>query len=436
MKTPIDDFVKKYADSGAVRLHMPGHKGMGETERLDITEIGGADSLYHAEGIIAESEANATQLFGAPTFYSTEGSSQCIRAMLYLAALDAARAGKKPRIAAGRNAHSTFVSAVALLDIDVDWLMPEGGDSYLSCPITPDFVEQYLEQNAPSALYITSPDYLGNTVDIGGIARACHSHGVLLLVDNAHGAYLKFLSPSRHPMDAGADMCCDSAHKTLPTLTGGAYLHVREGFAGEAKQALSLFGSTSPSYLILASLDRTNRYLSEGYVRRLAMFCAKIAAFRALLAKRGLELWGDEPLKLTIAPRSYGYTGRELADILCALDLVPEFSDPDCVVLMLSPDQDTTALEAVLKSLPRREGKKAAAPKVCDLPQRVMTPRQAIMSPSELLPAVECVGRVAAALTVGCPPAVPVVVSGERVDACHIPVLEYYGIRHLRVVKE
>ena len=127
---------------------------------------------------------------------------------------------------------------------------------------------------------------------------------------------------------------------------------------------------------------------------------------------------------------------RELADLLCGLGLVPEFSDPDCVVLMLSPDQDTTALEAVLLNLPRREGKNAAAPKVCDLPQRVMTPRQAIMSPSELLPAVECVGRVAAALTVGCPPAVPIVVSGERVDACHIPVLEYYGIRHLRVVKE
>ena len=435
MRTPIDDFVRKYADSGVTRLHMPGHKGLGETERLDITEIGGADSLYHAEGIIAQSEANASRLFGAPTFYSTEGSSQCIRAMLYLAALDAARAGKKPRIAAGRNAHSTFVSAVALLDIDVDWLMPEGGDSYLSCPITPDFVEQYLEQNAPTALYITSPDYLGNTVDIGGIARACHSRGVLLLVDNAHGAYLRFLPLSRHPMDLGADMCCDSAHKTLPTLTGGAYLHVREPFAPDAKAALALFGSTSPSYLILASLDRTNRYLFEGYSSRLAEFCHKAEALKQRLINIGMELWGDEPLKLTLAPRGFGYTGAELVAYLEARGFVPEHCDPDCVVLMLSPEMKTDGLEAALTALPRREGINTPAPRLAGLPRAVMTPRQAVMSPSEQLPVRECVGRVAAALTVGCPPAVPVVVSGERVEESHVAVMEYYGIRQLRVVK-
>lgn len=435
MRTPIDDFVKKYADSGVTRLHMPGHKGLGETERLDITEIGGADSLYHADGIIAESEANASQLFGVPTFYSTEGSSQCIRAMLYLAALDAAKKGKKPLIAVGRNAHSTFVSAVALLDLAVDWLLPEGEHSYLSCPLTAAQVESYLEHNHPTALYLTSPDYLGNTVDVHGIAEVCHRHEVLLLVDNAHGAYLRFLPYSRHPMDAGADMCCDSAHKTLPTLTGGAYLHVREAFAPEAKQALALFGSTSPSYLILASLDRTNRYLSEGYARRLAMFCAKMAEIRARLTKRGLELWGDEPLKLTIAPRSYGYTGVELGEYLEERGFVPEFCDPDCTVLMLSPQVETDGLEAALTALPRREGINAPAPRLAGLPKAVMTPRQAIMSPSELLPARECVGRVAAALTVGCPPAVPVVVSGEMVEECHVAVLEYYGIEFLRVVK-
>ena len=435
MKTPIDDFVKKYADSGVTRLHMPGHKGLGRQERLDITEIGGADSLYHAEGIIAESEANASRIFGAPTFYSTEGSSQCIRAMLYLAVLHAAKKGRIPRVAAGRNAHSTFLSAVALLDIEVDWLLPEGEHSYLSCPLTAEQAELYLAQSRPTALYLTTPDYLGNTVDVRGIGEVCRRHGVLLLVDNAHGAYLRFLSPSRHPMDLGADMCCDSAHKTLPTLTGGAYLHVREQFVPEAKQALAMFGSTSPSYIILASLDRTNRYIAEGYSPRLAEFCDKVAHIRAGLQARGLETWGDEPIKLTIAPRSYGYTGEDLGAYLVERGFVPEFCDPDCIVLMLSPEVETEGLEAALAALPRRDSVNTPAPKLGTLPPGVMTPRQAVLSPSELLPVRECVGRVVAALTVGCPPAVPIVVSGERVEECHVAALEYYGVKFLRVVK-
>ena len=116
MNTPICDFVRGYAASGISRLHMPGHKGASVlgVEHLDITEIQGADSLYEAEGIIAESERNASALFGANTFYSTEGSSQCIRAMLYLALLHARERGVlRPHIAAGRNAHKTLLSAVA-----------------------------------------------------------------------------------------------------------------------------------------------------------------------------------------------------------------------------------------------------------------------------------------------------------------------------------
>ena len=117
MKTPICDFVKAYKEQKALRLHMPGHKGreLLGMEGLDLTEIAGADSLYEADGIIRESEDNASRLFGCPTFYSTEGSSQCIRAMLYLACLQAKASGRKPVIAAGRNAHRTFLTA---------WMIP------------------------------------------------------------------------------------------------------------------------------------------------------------------------------------------------------------------------------------------------------------------------------------------------------------------------
>ena len=203
METPICDFARKYAESEAIRLHMPGHKGKNllGLEALDITEIDGADSLYEADGIIRQSEENASELFGCPTFYSTEGSSQCIRAMLYLAVLHAREQGKRPVIAAGRNAHKTFLTGAALLDLDVRWLYPKEVGSYLSCDLTAQDVEAVLEGEKPTAVYLTSPDYLGNVADIAGIAEVCHRHGALLLVDNAHGAYLRFLTPSRHPMD-------------------------------------------------------------------------------------------------------------------------------------------------------------------------------------------------------------------------------------------
>ena len=176
---------------------MPGHKGNAflGIEHLDITEIQGADSLYEAEDIIAKSEANASALFGCRTFYSTEGSSQCIRAMLYLLSIYAKQQGRKTLVAAGRNAHKAFLTAAALVDVDVRWLYPSNPVSYLSCDLTPEELEEYLQnaQEKPVAVYLTSPDYLGMVADIGSIAEVCHRHGVLLAVDNAHGAYLRFL---------------------------------------------------------------------------------------------------------------------------------------------------------------------------------------------------------------------------------------------------
>ena len=208
MNTPIQDFLRSYAGSAAVRFHMPGHKGRGPLgcENWDITEIAGADSLYEANGIIAESEANATALFGSGrTLYSTEGSSQCIRAMLYLARLTCP---EKPRpvILAARNVHKAFLYAAAALDLAVSWLWPESDtDSLCACPVTPAGLKAALEgmDAPPAAVYVTSPDYLGNRLDIAALADVCHSRGVLLLVDNAHGAYLRFLPADSHPITLG-----------------------------------------------------------------------------------------------------------------------------------------------------------------------------------------------------------------------------------------
>ena len=440
MNTPICSFLEKYAQNDNLRLHMPGHKGKGDgCERFDLTEVSGADSLYEASGIIKESEDNASALFGAHTFYSTEGSSLSIRAMLYLATL--MKKGERALILAGRNAHKVFVSAEALLDFDVEWMC--GGESYLSCNPSAEELANKLDSMSvkPTAVYITSPDYLGNTSDIGALAEVCHRRGVLLLVDNAHGAYLAFTKPSRHPIALGADMCADSAHKTLPCLTGAGYLHVSSSMPKEilarVKGAMALFGSTSPSYLILASLDRANAYIEDGYADKLDRFTKKLDAMKKRLEAHGFTLVGNEPMKLTIAPKSYGYTGYELAKYLEENGIVCEFCDPDYLVLMPTPeitDGEIEMLERVLTTLPKKE-EITVAPPTLSLPERAMTPREAMMSSAEEISIDEANGRILSAVTVGCPPAVPIVVSGEIINNEAIEAFRYYGIDSCSVVK-
>ena len=444
MKTPICDFVGKYASSNSLRLHMPGHKGASflGVEKLDITEIQGADSLYEASGIIAESEANASEIFGCKTYYSTEGSSQCIRAMLYLAMLSAKKDGKKPMIAVGRNAHKTFHSAVALLDLEVEWIYPQKIESYLSCSLNGEDIRAFLSkaEEKPTAIYLTSPDYLGKICDIESISKICKEEGILLLVDNAHGAYLKFLPQSKHPIDLGADICCDSAHKTLPVLTGGAYLHISNDIYNELsdsiKNSLALFGSTSPSYLILQSLDRANVYL-ESYKDRLCDFISKVDSLKKRLENNGYTLYGEESVKITIQTKSYGYFGYEFAEILLKKGIVCEFSDADFVVMMLTPensDEDLLALEKALLGIERRSAMLEKAP-TFHKPTRALSVREAMLSLSEYLSLDDCEGRVAAMSTVGCPPAVPIVVSGEIIDKETIACMKYYGIDRCNVVK-
>ena len=444
MDTPICDFVREYAGRDDLRLHMPGHKGTSflGMEHLDITEIDGADSLYEARGIIARSEANAGKLFGCKTLYSTEGSSQCIRAMLYLVQLHARQKGLKPRIAAGRNAHKTFLTAAALLDLDVDWLYPKENTGYLSCCLTAEDISSYLDkaEEKPTAVYLTNPDYLGNLVDIESIAEVCHEKSVLLAVDNAHGAYLKFLSQSQHPVDLGADLCCDSAHKTLPVLTGGAYLHLSKEFAdvfgAQAKRAMAIFGSTSPSYLILQSLDRANAYL-ETYQEILVPFLEQVHTLKTALRDYGYSLSGDEPLKITIAAKLFGYHGAELSQILVKQGIVPEFADSDYLVLMVTPEtggEGLKRLETALMEIPKREVMADPAPRLQPAVQ-VMSIREAMLSCSEVVPVSESLGRILAVPTVGCPPAVPIVACGERIDSHAICCFDYYGIRECCVVK-
>lgn len=421
---------------------MPGHKGAGILgfEGMDLTEIYGADELFAAEGIIKESEQNASNLFGCPTYYSTQGSTLCIQTMCTILCQDAKSKGKKPKILAGRNAHRSFIHAAALLDFEIEWLY--GNSDYLSCKIHAEDLEKAIIESHPTAVYLTNPDYLGNLLDIKSLASVCKKHNVLLAIDNAHGAYLRFLEPSLHPIDLGADLCCDSAHKTLPVLTGGAYLHLSDSlnqvWKNDVKHFMEYFSSTSPSYLIMASLDAANKVLDTTFKKSLSECIQRVDGLKNTLVQYGYTILSGEPMKITISTKEFGYTGNEIANLLMECDIYPEFYDSDYIVLMPSPyntKDDLKRLETCLCGIERKPILINKPPKL-EQSKKAMNVRQALFSSSITLDVSKSLGQVCSSVTVSCPPAILPVIPGEVISESSIEVMKYYGIETVRVVKE
>lgn len=442
MKTPIVSFLRSYQEKSPVRMHMPGHKGAGILgfEGMDLTEIYGADELFAAERIIKESEQNASSLFGCPTYYSTQGSTLCIQTMCTILCQDAKSKGKTPKILAGRNAHRSFIHAAALLDFEIEWLY--GNSDYLSCKIHAEDLEKAIIESLPTAVYLTNPDYLGNLLDIQSLASVCKKHNVLLAIDNAHGAYLRFLEPSLHPIDLGADLCCGSAHKTLPVLTGGAYLHLSDSlnqvWKNDVKHFMEYFSSTSPSYLIMASLDATNEVLDTTFKKSLSECIQRVDGLKNTLTQHGYTILFGEPMKITISTKEFGYTGNEIANLLMECDIYPEFYDSDYIVLMPSPyntKDDLKRLETCLCGIDRKPILINKPPKL-EQSKKAMNVRQALFSSSITLDVSKSLGQVCSSVTVSCPPAILPVIPGEVISESSIEVMKYYGIETVRVVKE
>lgn len=442
MKTPIVSFLKSYQEKSPVRMHMPGHKGADILgfEGMDLTEIYGADELFAAEGIIKESEQNASNLFGCPTYYSTQGSTLCIQTMCTILCQDAKSKGKKPKILAGRNAHRSFIHAAALLDFEIEWLY--GNSDYLSCKIHAEDLEKAIIESLPTAVYLTNPDYLGNLLDIKSLASVCKKHNVLLAIDNAHGAYLRFLKDSLYPIDLGADLCCDSAHKTLPVLTGGAYLHLSDSlnqvWKNDVKHFMEYFSSTSPSYLIMASLDAANEVLDTTFKNSMFECIQRVDGLKNTLVQHGYTILSGEPMKITISTKEFGYTGNEIANLLMECDIYPEFYDSDYIVLMPSPYNTKDDLKRLETCLCGIEGKPILVNKPPKLEQskKAMNVRQALFSSSITLDVSKSLGQVCSSVTVSCPPAILPVIPGEVISESSIEVMKYYGIETIRVVKE
>ncbi len=425
MSTPICDFLESYSFQRKLRLHMPGHKGENPN---DITEIFGADSLYDSDdsrGIIAQSESMAARIFGAKkTCYSCGGSTLAIQTAL---ALLKARGCKT--VAASRYSHRSLVSAAALLQMNIKWLYPK---EYLSADVTYD--KEALR--GADALFVTNIDYYGGT-------WKHFRPGIPLVVDNAHGAYLRFVDKKKygteylHPLELGFPlMSAESAHKTLPVLTGGAYLHFAAGEdSSRAKEMMAMFGSSSPSYLVLESLDRFNAVMA-GDSDTITRACDAVMELKERLETAGIPLVKSDYLRIVIDARACGMSGYEFAANLRSSGVECEMSDANRVVLMFSSANKIEDFERAEIAILFVRRKSPIAPEKYPVikPAVHMPVHEAMFLPQKIVPLKKASGEVCAGLNAPCPPCVPLVMPGEIIDHNVMAALKQYGVKRVAIL--
>lgn len=424
MNTPICDFLENYTAENRLRLHTPGHKG---EFSHDITEVHGADSLYETNDseIIGMSELNARSLFGSlKTCYSCEGSTLAIQAGLAVLKSQGVKT-----IAASRCSHRSLAMAAALLQMNVKWLYPP---EFLSANVTYD-AEAIRDADA---LFITNVDYYGGTWRFV-------NPKIPVLIDNAQAAYLRFVDKRLfgveyvHPLELGFPLiCAESAHKTLPVLTGGAYLHFSQGTdPSRAKEMMALFGTSSPSYLVMESLDRFNGMIANN-VQMVNNACGAVAELKERLARAGVPLVKSDPLRITVNAREYGLTGFEYAQILRDNGVECELADRNKAVLLFSAVstlQDCERAEMAMLFVPTG----APLPPV-NLPvvraAADMPMWEAMYKPCKTVPIKSASGEVCARFTAPCPPGIPLIMPGEIIDHNMIDALWAFGVREVSVV--
>lgn len=441
MRTPVYDFLRNYNTENALRLHMPGHNGKGLLKEfsdictLDITEIDGAGDFYSDDGIISQSEKNASSLFGAKrTFYSAGGSTLCIQAMLRLTV------GEGGRVLVARDCHKAFLNVSALLGLHVDWIYPKRADEKeLFGGYDLEDFENALNQKNYDCVYITTVNYYGYIIDTAKIAEICMRYDVPLICDNAHGAHLAFTDDFLHPISAGADACCDSAHKTLPALTGAAYLHTKKEYkALDVKEAMSLFGTTSPSYPIITSLDILNDFLENKCYNMLKALILEISKMKSKLSGQWF-FCGDDPLHITIYSALSGVRGYELATILHENGIRCEYYDDFCVVMLFSvinTPSDVKFVEGVLKNIKNPRIYLKRMPYVFEKYPSKTSLRKAMFSECEELKPNLAVDKICGRSVVPCPPAFPLITAGEIITEKCAEILNSFGVKKIKVIPE
>lgn len=429
--------LKKQAVRRAARFHMPGHKGrpilpeLNHPFAIDYTEIDGTGNLYEGDEPILSAERAAARYYGAADcMFVTGGSTQALMTAI------AAAVPAGGTLIADRNCHRCAAHAMALLDLTPEFVVPRPLDeSGLPGLLDVREVERAFAR-APhaAALLVTSPNYYGVLQDIPALAEICRAHGALLVVDAAHGAHLKAVGlPS--PIEQGAHLAAVSTHKTLPALGQSALLlsSGRVPFA-DLLDAARLFGTSSPSYLLLASIDLARAWL-EGEGEAAYAACARrtqalrreieeTTVFSALLPERAPL----DPCRLTVDCRGTNVTGSELSGRLhTQFGIDAEMAERDhvvCICTGADTERDYARLMGALRDGQFVRQTRTLPPlRPFPVPQRACSVRRAWFAPHTELPLKQAAGRVCARPLTPYPPGVPLLLPGERIGQVHIEFL-------------
>lgn len=450
--------LKKYAESDYYPFHMPGHKrslgAVPEVRAIDITEIEGFDNLHHAEGILKEAQERAARLYGSgETYYLVNGSTCGILSAVF------ACTDQRGKILMARNCHKAAYHAAQLRELETVYLYPQmtDGPFYVGGSICPQEVRKALEKDSTiQAVFITSPTYEGVISDIKTIAEIAHSFGKPLIVDEAHGAHFGF-HPAfpQNSVKLGADIVIHSLHKTMPSLTQTALLHRNGVFTDSdtVRRYLSIFQTSSPSYVLMAGMDACVELIREDGDRLFGQFAKRLKEFYAgtanlkkikILSEDGAEaagrMFGRDCSKIIISAGDE--SGRWLAGVLRErYHLEPEMEAAGYVVALTSAADTDEGFARLLQALKETDdelcAKEAAGDtaetREADAKEHLPMRREAVMTIARALRCSTATaaldgseGLVSAEYIYLYPPGVPMIVPGEKIDRELLDALERY----------
>ena len=457
---PLADPLKEYIDSGRISFHIPGHKGRGSSAGMqalaelfsdrtlaaDITEIDGFDDLHHPEGVIREAQRLAADLFGAEeTFFLVNGTTSGIMAAV------ASVAYENAPILVCRDCHKSVTRGLILSGAMPIYIENKFDDELeIPCGISVSSVREALENNpGVKGLILTNPSYYGTYSDLEEIVKLCHSRGAAVIADEAHGAQLYFTDQEgiREALCVGCDISVQSTHKMLGSLTQSSMLHVRGDIVDRKRLRynVSFMNSTSPSYLLMSSLDAVRRSMAESgrgiWKDVLSLVSDAQKAIGCIDGMRCITHFTDadgihrrlEGSRLLISAQQLGLSGTRLAELLTQKHRIDvEFSDDIYIIAVGgsgSQKQEFDALVQALKEISEEYkdrngdetrrivsiGQKTRRKETSFSHHSVMSPRNAFYSEHEVIPLKEAEGRTAAFEAAVYPPGMPVLYPGEAI---------------------
>jgi len=446
-KSIIFNELERLSKRNMASFHVPGHKGgkiferysvdiTGNIGKFDITEIPGSDNLHAPEGIIKEAQERAKKFYGGDhTFFLINGTTCGIISMI----MTVTSPGDK--IIVQRDCHRSVISGMILGGIIPVYVKPEiYSELFLTMAITPESIEGAIKEHPDAkAVIITYPNYYGICSDIEEIERIVHKYNKVLIVDEAHGAHLKLSDKLPiSALDAGADIVVQSTHKTLPSFTQSSMLHVKDGRIDidKLKVMLSLNQSSSPSYLLMASLDmamnivaQDGNFLMERLIENINDFVKEVGHIEglSLIDKDIIGKYGVKDIditKLTISMQSLGVEGIRLEEILRKkYNIQIEMADIYNVLAVTSIANDKNDFNRLSRALKAIHDDKKITHKRIELPEfsfmipkMEILPREAVYRKKESIPFIKSTGRISGEYIIPYPPGIPLVCPGEIIS--------------------